>query len=355
MRVYYRYITNLWERRCAILTIAEQNMEMEEKMLSPFACLAKNSRGREIPIPPCEVRTVFQRDRDRIVHAKSFRRLMHKTQVFLSPEDDHYRTRLTHTLEVTQIAKTISRGLRLNEDLCEAAALGHDLGHTPFGHAGEKVLQENFSPDFTHYRQSLRVVEKLENGGKGLNLTFEVRDGIVHHSGSIRKPSGAATLEGSVVKFSDKIAYINHDIDDAIRGKILSEDDIPRELSDILGYTHSERIATMVKDLIYTSEGKPVIAMSPEILDATDRLRAFLHENVYINPAAKAEEIHAMDMLAKLYEYLVKNPEKMPEEFLHDDGDSIERKAADYIAGMTDRYAINLFEDLFIPKLWKLK
>lgn len=337
------------------MTIAEQNMEMERRTLSKYACLSENSRGRERPIAPCEVRTAFQRDRDRIIHSKAFRRLMHKTQVFLSPEDDHYRTRLTHTLEVTQIAKTIARGLRLNEDLCEAAALGHDLGHTPFGHAGERVLQENFDPDFTHFTQSLRVVEKLENGGRGLNLTFEVRDGIVHHSGSIVFPSGAATLEGSIVKFSDKIAYINHDIDDAIRGKILSEDDIPRELSEILGFTHSDRIATMVKDVIYTSTDKPDIAMSPRILDATLKLRDFLNDNVYINPAAKSEEVHAMDMLARLYEYLVKHPEKMPEEFLRDDGDSIERKVADYIAGMTDRYAINLFEDLFIPKLWKLK
>lgn len=198
-------------------------------------------------------------------------------------------------------------------------------------------------------------MEKLENGGRGLNLTFEVRDGIVHHSGSIVFPSGAATLEGSIVKFSDKIAYINHDIDDAIRGKILSEDDIPRELSEILGFTHSDRIATMVKDVIYTSMDKPDIAMSPRILEATLKLRDFLNENVYINPAAKSEEVHAMDMLARLYEYLVKHPEKMPEEFLRDDGDSIERKVADYIAGMTDRYAINLFEDFFIPKLWKLK
>ena len=219
----------------------------------------------------------------------------------------------------------------------------------------ERVLQENFSPDFTHYKQSLRVVEKLENGGQGLNLTFEVRDGILHHSGSIIAPSGAATLEGSVVKFSDKIAYINHDIDDAIRGRILSESDIPRELSEVLGFTHSQRIATMVKDLIYHSEDKPEISMSPEVLDATLKLRDFLNENVYINPAAKSEEVHAMDMLARLYEYLVKNPDKMPSEFLRDDGDSIERKVADYIAGMTDRYAINLFEDLFIPKLWKLK
>lgn len=332
------------------MTIAEMMNERERRNLSEFACLSSQTKGRVHPIKPCTLRTEFQRDRDRITHCKSFRRLMHKTQVFLCPEDDHYRTRLTHTLEVTQIARTIARALFLNEDLVEAASLGHDLGHTPFGHAGERVLQECFSPEFTHYKQSLRVVEKLENNGEGLNLTFEVRDGIVNHTGKHL----ASTLEGRIVKFADRIAYINHDIDDAVRAKVLSADDIPKEFSEILGNTHSERINTMVTSVIRSSEGKNDITMDDEILRATMALRDFMSERVYYNPVAKHEEARAKDLLRRLYEYFVKNPDSMPREYLIDESETVERRVCDYISGMTDRYAINLFENLFVPKVWNV-
>ena len=321
----------------------------EDEFFSEFAFKSRDTRGRDYYSEPDGMRTEFQRDRDKITHSKSFRRLMHKTQVFLSPEDEHFRTRLTHTIEVTQIARTIARGLCLNGDLTEAAALGHDIGHTPFGLAGERVLQECFSPDFTHYKQSLRVVEKLENGGRGLNLTWEVRDGIVNHTGS----DMASTLEGVIVKVADRIAYINHDIDDAIRAKILSPEDIPADLRETLGQTHSERIATMVASTIESSTGKNEISMHPEIQKAMMDLRSFLFENVYQNPVAKGEEVRAQGMLRQLYEYFVKNPDKLPDEFRPDDEEPIERHVCDYIAGMTDRYAINLFENLFIPKVWK--
>ncbi len=335
-----------------LMTVAQMVCEREHTYLSEFACLSENTRGREQLTPPCTTRTEFQRDRDRIIHCKAFRRLMHKTQVFLCPEDDHYRTRLTHTLEVAQIARTIARGLRLNEDLTEAAALGHDLGHTPFGHAGEQVLQECYSPDFTHYRQSLRVVDKLENDGMGLNLTYEVRDGILNHAGE----NQADTLEGRIIKFADRIAYINHDIDDAIRGRILRIEDIPAEILELLGRTHSQRIATLVNDIITSSTGQNDILMTPEIGKAMMDLRAFLFENVYRNPDAKGEEIRAKDMLRRMYEYLVKNPDKIPREErrIYGETDSVERRVCDYIAGMTDRYAISVFENLFIPKVWKV-
>lgn len=335
-----------------LMTVAQMVCEREHLYLSEFACLSENTRGREQLTPPCTTRTEFQRDRDRIIHSKSFRRLMHKTQVFLCPEDDHYRTRLTHTLEVAQIARTIARGLRLNEDLTEAAALGHDLGHTPFGHAGEQVLQECYSSDFTHYRQSLRVVDKLENNGMGLNLTYEVRDGILNHAGE----NQADTLEGRIIKFADRIAYINHDIDDAIRGRLLRIEDIPAEILELLGRTHSQRIATLVNDIITSSTGQNDIVMTPEIGSAMMELRAFLFENVYYNPEAKGEEIRAKDMLRRMYEYLVKNPDKIPREErrIYGEKDSVERGVCDYIAGMTDRYAINAFENLFIPKVWKV-
>lgn len=335
------------------MTVAQRICEREHAYLSEFACLSENTKGRERLTVPCTVRTEFQRDRDRIIHCKAFRRLMHKTQVFLCPEDDHYRTRLTHTLEVAQIARTIARGLFLNEDLTEAAALGHDLGHTPFGHAGELVLQECYSSDFTHYRQSLRVVDKLENDGMGLNLTYEVRDGILNHAGD----DIASTLEGRIIKFADRIAYINHDIDDAIRGKILRFEDIPQEITELLGRTHSERIGTLVNDIIANSIGQNDILMTPEIGKAMMELRSFLFENVYRNPSAKGEEIRAKDMLRRMYEYLVKNPEKIPAEersLFKDEDESVERRVCDYIAGMTDRYAINVFESLFIPKIWKV-
>ena len=324
------------------MTVAQMVCERERMYLSQFACLSENTKGR----------TEFQRDRDRIIHCKAFRRLMHKTQVFLSPEDDHYRTRLTHTLEVAQIARTIARGLFLNEDLTEAAALGHDLGHTPFGHAGELVLRECYSPDFTHYRQSLRVVDKLENNGLGLNLPYEVRDGILNHAGDDR----ADTLEGRIIKFADRIAYINHDIDDAIRGKVLRFEDIPADITELLGRTHSERIGTLVNDIIARSTGQNDILMTPEIGNAMMELREFLFSNVYRNPEAKGEEVRAKDMLRRMYEYFVKHPEKIPaeERNAYGEKDPVERRVCDYIAGMTDRYAISVFENLFIPKIWKV-
>ena len=275
---------------------------------------------------------------------------MYKTQVFLSPTGDHYRTRMTHTLEVTQIARSIARALRLNEDLTEAVALGHDLGHTPFGHAGEYAMQKCFDASFTHYKQSLRVVEILENDGQGLNLTYEVRDGIVNHSGK----NTASTLEGVIVNYADRIAYINHDIDDACRAGILTERDIPVELRQILGEGHSDRINTMVLSMVRASEGKPRIAMEAEIGAAADSLRNFLFERVYRNPIAKSEESKAQDMLMYLFEYYVKHPEKLPDMYRRRCGiDSVERCACDFISGMTDRYAIEVYTDLCIPKVWK--
>ncbi len=322
----------------------------EKLTLSKYAFLTENTRGRDVYVEPCPIRTEFGRDRDRITHSKAFRRLMHKTQVFLGPEDDHYRTRMSHTLEVTQIARTIARALRLNEDLTEAISLGHDLGHTPFGHAGERVLQRCFSPDFTHYKQSLRVVEKLENDGQGLNLTWEVRDGIVNHSGD----NVASTLEGVIVKYADRIAYINHDIDDAERAKILSPNDIPPELRSILGNTSSERIASMVAAVIHASEDKPAIEMEPAVCDAMNKLRSFLFQAVYTNPVAKGEETKVEDMLEKMYEYFVKHPEKLSaEDKKRLDSDGVERVVCDYIAGMTDRFALNKFKEIFFPKMWK--
>ena len=324
--------------------------DYEKQTLSEYACLTSNTRGRERPVEPCQVRTEFQRDRDRIIHSQSFRRLMNKTQVFLAPMGDHYRTRMTHTLEVTQIARIIARALRLNEDLTEAAALGHDIGHTPFGHAGEYAMQKCFDPEFTHYKQSLRVVEKLENNGQGLNLTWEVRDGIVNHTGKCM----ASTLEGVIVKFADRIAYINHDIDDACRAGILSISDIPRELRDILGERHSQRINTMVTSIIRESTGKPVIGMEPEIREATDALREFLFERVYRNPVAKSEESKAQEMLMRLFEHYVQHPDAMPELYRRNtEIESVERCVCDFLSGMTDRYAIEVYSDLYIPKVWR--
>jgi len=325
-------------------------LEREKTTLSPYAFLTSETKGREHPYTPCPNRTEFQRDRDKIIHSQSFRRLMNKTQVFLAPAGDHYRTRLTHTLEVTQIARIIARSLRLNEDLTEAAALGHDLGHTPFGHAGETMMQQCYSPDFTHYKQSLRVVEKLEKDGKGLNLTYEVKDGIVNHTGKHL----ASTLEGVIVKFADRIAYINHDIDDACRAGILSVEDIPKDIRDVLGDKHGQRINTMVTAVISESADKPYIAMTPEVGEAMDKLRTFLFETVYLNPLAKSEENKAKDMLAYLFEYFVKHPEKMPDLYVRNIGEeTVERCVCDYISGMTDRYAIDLYSDLFIPKVWR--
>lgn len=325
-------------------TIREMLEERERQTLSCGACLSSQTKGRMTPLRPDDLRTEFQRDRDRITHSKSFRRLMHKTQVFLSPEHDHYRTRLTHTLEVTQIARTIARSLCLNEDLTEAIALGHDLGHTPFGHAGERVLQRCFDKNFTHNAQSLRVVDKLER----LNLCYEVRDGILHHAGSGK----AETLEGRIVNIADRIAYINHDIDDAVRAGILKAEDIPAGLRYRLGETHGQRIDTMVRGVISGST-RQEIQMEEGLWKDTLELRSFLFRSVYYNPTAKGEESRAEAMLLTLYEYFAEHPDEMPAEFrLTALEEGIPRAVADYISGMTDRYAINLYKELFIPKVW---
>ncbi len=330
--------------------IVRSCLENEKQILSPFAFKTADTRGRAKPKEPSVIRTEYQRDRDRIVHSQAFRRLMYKTQVFLAPTGDHYRTRMTHTLEVTQIARIIARALHLNEDLTEAAALGHDLGHTPFGHAGEHALQMCYDENFTHYQQSLRVVDVLENNGNGLNLTWEVRDGIVNHTGSHM----ASTLEGLIVKFADRIAYINHDIDDACRAGILSPDEIPEKLRAVLGNRHSDRINTMVLSIVRASEGKPIIEMESEIGEATNELRAFLFDRVYHNPVAKSEEGKAKDMLMYLFDFYVKNPDKLPEFYRgRTELDGVERSVCDFIAGMTDRYAIEVYTDLCIPKVWR--
>ncbi len=325
--------------------MVEQN---EKLLLSKYAVWSVNTKGREYPITPCDIRTEFQRDRDRIIHCKSFRRLKFKTQVFLSPEGDHYRTRLTHTLEVSQIARTISRALRLNEDLTEAAALGHDLGHTPFGHAGERVLRE-VTGHFEHNEQSLRIVEKLENG-KGLNLTWEVRDGILNH----KKSGKPATLEAMAVNFADRIAYLNHDIDDALRAGLFSVDDLPQECLEVLGKTHGERIDTMIRDIIFHSMDQPVLSMSDEIGRATDLLREFMFQRLYTKSLAKKEEQKAENIIRMLFEYYRKRPDKLPEEqkrFLEEYGE--QQCVVDYIAGMTDRYAMHCFSSIFLPKSWE--
>jgi len=322
---------------------------LEAETLSPYATLSKNTRGRQTPIEPCQIRTEFIRDRDRILHSKSFRRLKHKTQVFLSPQGDHYRTRLTHTLEVSQIARTISRALRLNEDLTEAISMGHDLGHTPFGHSGEDVLDELLPGGFEHNEQSLRVVEKLENDGEGLNLTFEVRDGILHH----KKTGTPATLEGVVVSLADRIAYINHDIDDAIRAGVLKESDLPAECVRVLGNSHGKRINTMILDVVEQSAGKPAVTMSARMFEQFDALRDFMFENVYKNPKAKSEEEKAKRVIHELFEYYLSHTEQLTGEYakyLAIDGK--ERAVADYIAGMTDNYAVSEYMRIFVPKAW---
>ena len=325
---------------------------LERTNLSPFATLSENSRGRDRKEAQCDIRPVFQRDRDRILHCKSFRRLMHKTQVFLAPRGDHYRTRLTHTLEVSQNARTIAKALRLNEDLVEAIALGHDLGHTPFGHAGERVLSEICQDGFKHNEQSVRVVEKLEKDGAGLNLTWEVRDGILNHQTSLM-PS---TLEGKIVRLSDKIAYINHDIDDAVRAHVLVEEDIPREYREILGETTRNRLNTFIHNIITNSQGKNDICMSKEVESAMKGLRGFMFKNVYTNPVAKGEETRAMELLERLFYYYMEHVEKMPTQYLNmlQQGEKKERVVCDYIAGMTDQYAIAKFEEFYIPKAWQV-
>lgn len=321
--------------------------QIEEQVLSPFACLSKNTKGRLSYVAPDDVRTEFQRDRDKIIHSNSFRRLKHKTQVFLIPSGDHYRTRLTHTLEVSQIARTIAKALLLNEDLTEAIALGHDLGHTPFGHAGERMLNQLCPDGFRHYKQSLRVADFIENDGKGLNLTYEVRDGILKHTNEI-----AETREGYIVRLADVIAYINHDIDDSVRAGVMKESDIPPEITDILGHSKSERITTLVRSII--SNGADEIRISKGIKEAHEALHRFMFDCVYTNPVCKSEEAKAKDMIAKLYEHFCKNPDRLPELYLRlAEEFGLERAVCDYVAGMTDSYAISVFSDLFIPKGWQ--
>lgn len=333
------------------MTIRESLEQWEKEYLSPYAALSMNSRGRLKEEEPCDIRPVFQRDRDRILHSKSFRRLKDKTQVFLTPEGDHYRTRLTHTLEVSQNARTIAKALQLNEDLVEAIALGHDLGHTPFGHAGERALNQICPYGFSHSEQSVRTVDVLEKGGIGLNLTYEVRDGIRNHQTS----GEPITLEGKIVRFSDKIAYIHHDMDDAIRGGILTEKDVPKEIGDVIGYTTGERLDHFIHDLVTNSYGKNDIMMSEPVAKAMKDLRRFMFENVYTNKNAKSEEAKAEMLMATLYEYYLKHFDKLPLEMknlVDKNGDPKERIVCDYVGAMTDRFAIAMYEELYIPKSW---
>ena len=337
----------------ATLNLRELQEQREHDTLSEFAAFSDETLGRDREDDVCDIRTAYQRDRDRILHSKAFRRMMHKTQVFLAPEGDHYRTRLIHTLEVSQNARTIARALRLNEDLTEAIALGHDLGHTPFGHAGERALDRVSGIGFSHSEQSVRVVEILEKHGEGLNLTKETRDGIRNHRTS-RQPM---TLEGKIVRLSDKIAYINHDIDDAARAHIIKEKDIPEKYSKILGKNSQERLNTIVHDIIINSDGKNDILMSEEVDEALFGLRKFLFENVYTNNAAKSQEAKAEMMVCQLYEYYEQNIESMPREYLKmidEKSESVSRVICDYVAGMTDRYAMTKFQELIIPFSWDI-
>jgi len=338
------------------MTVREMLEQRENEYLSPKAAHSAATRGRRVPVEECPYRTAFQRDRDRIIHSKSFRRLKHKTQVFLSPTGDHYRTRLTHTLEVAQIARTISRALCLNEDLTEAVALGHDLGHTPFGHAGESVLNELFPPGFAHNEQSLRIVDELENGN-GLNLTFEVRDGILNHSkgdtdiSEMGRTEEPKTLEGEVVRISDSIAYINHDIDDAIRSGLITEAELPADYASMLGDTPSHRIDAMVADVVRCSRNN-AIKMSPDILEATNALRNYLYENVYPREEIQDSIIKAKKILKEIYCHLVENPLIILDEVPPADSrDNIERLVVDFVAGMTDRYALEFYKNHFLPKV----
>lgn len=323
----------------------------EHEMLSPYATFSDCSKGREREEPQCDIRPMFQRDRDRIIHSKAFRRLKDKTQVFLTPNGDHYRTRLTHTLEVSQIARSIAKALRMNEDLTEAIALGHDLGHTPFGHAGERALNSVCPLGFKHSEQSLRIVDILEKDGRGLNLTWEVRDGILNH-GTADSP---ATLEGQTVRLCDKISYIHHDMDDAERAGILCEEDIPNRLRSLLGESTRERLNTFVHDIVRTSTGRDEVCMSPEIADAMQELRSFLYRNLYTNAVAKSEEKKAQIMLSELYRYYVTHTADLPEDYrklIDERGEPLERVVCDYISGMTDQYSMTKFRELFIPNSW---
>lgn len=341
------------------MNIRENLLELENKNLSQFASRASETRGRRINEPECEIRTCYQRDRDRILHSKSFRRLKHKTQVFISPEGDHYRTRLTHTLEVAQIARTLARALSLNEDLVEAIALGHDLGHTPFGHIGEEVLNKLNPGGFRHYEQSMRVVDILETGhaGSGLNLTYEVRDGIANHTGDCI----ASTLEGKLIKYSDRIAYINHDIDDALRAGVITSEELPKESIEILGDSHGERINTMVYDLVRNSKDKDDIMMSEIVHNATMKLRDFMFDRVYYNSMVKQDASKAEYIMTQIYNYYLKDLNRLPKRHLkiYEDA-NIEVQSdyeiiSDYIAGMTDKYVLFIFDELFIPKSWEIR
>lgn len=332
------------------MIIREMLEQMEKENLSQYAMLSVNSKGRAREEAQCDIRPVFQRDRDRIIHSKSFRRLKDKTQVFLTPEGDHYRTRLTHTLEVSQNARTIAKALRLNEELVEAIALGHDLGHTPFGHAGERALNRVCRLGFEHSEQSVRTVNILEKEGKGLNLTYEVIDGIRNHQTN----SMPSTLEGKIVRLSDKIAYIHHDMDDAIRGGILSDEDVPKEIGDVIGYTTRERLDHFIHDIVSYSLDKNDISMSPEVAEAMKKMRLFMFERVYQSPIAKAEEHKAETLVETLFHHFVSHKDEMPTEYLIllDNGDPIERVVCDYVGAMTDHYAISKYEELYIPKSW---
>ena len=334
------------------MNIREEMEQREMELLSPYAAHSRDSRGRDRYEEECDIRTVYQRDRDRILHCKSFRRLKDKTQVFLAPQGDHYRNRLTHTLEVSQTARTIAKALRLNDDLVEAIALGHDLGHTPFGHAGERALDRVCPLGFAHYRQSIRVVECLEKNGEGLNLTWEVRDGILNH----RTSGSPHTLEGQIVRLCDKISYIHHDMDDAQRAGVITEDDIPITLRLLLGENTKERLNTFIHDIVDNSRGKDAIHMSPEIEEGLRDLRDIMFRNVYLNPVAKEEEEKAENLVEALYGYYSTKPDQMSEEYkrLLRDGEEMNRVVCDYISGMTDQYSMEKFRDIFVPKGWSV-
>jgi len=338
------------------MTIRKMLEQAETANLSPYACLSSGTRGRQSPMQECDVRTAFQRDRDRILHSKSFRRLKDKTQVFLSPVGDHYRTRLTHTLEVSQIARTISKSIRLNEDLTEAIALGHDLGHTPFGHAGEDALDELLPDGFRHNEQSLRVVDVLERDGKGLNLTFEVRDGILKHSkgkeGIASRENIPVTLEGQTVRIADIIAYVNHDIEDAIRAGVIKQSDLPEKHIRVVGGSHGERIDTMVKGVIDRSADSSEIRMASSILNATEGLRTYLYDEVYPREEIQSEIRKATKALKEIFFYFMENPQEV-QGLNGDTGrDTIQRAVCDFVAGMSDKMALNTYKRLFLPRPW---
>lgn len=325
------------------MTVRQMIEKREEETLSPFAALSKNSKGRKSKAEKCDLRTEFQRDRDKIIHSKSFRRLKHKTQVFLTPEGDHYRTRLTHTLEVSQIARTIARALCLNEDLTEAIALGHDLGHTPFGHSGERGLDKICPYGFKHNHQSLRVVDILENEGEGMNLTYEVRDGIVTHTGDVMPK----TAEGQIIRLADRIAYINHDIDDSIRAGVITYDDIPNEFKKFYGNSKSDRINSMIRSVVENSQNSKEIRMDDKSYEMLVKLRQFMFDKVYLNPFVRAEEQRAHNIISELYYHLLKHPDMMPSDYIKGDA---HQDVCDYIAGMTDTYCMHKFNELFVPK-----